>query len=267
MTPSEAIETGENALRSIVRELLNDSWVSLIGDRALAATEDRRQQEPKQRPGALESDDLLSYVDLPILTTLILKQWPVFKPVFGNYERAKVAFNAFTVYRRRVAHSRPLLSFERDLLSGISGQIRNQVSIYRQARNPTPQYFAVIEESADFEGRTGVQPYGNASCYPYPIISAGKTYTFTASATDPRDREIEWALHVNAWQGPSYEVGQAEFTALGKSVTMTWTPAPEDFAATVYVWLAARNLSGYHASEYGYDDAVIWAYTFEPPYQ
>jgi hypothetical protein len=264
MQPSEAVETGESALRSIVREILGERWQQLISENDLGSTVERQGLEPKQRPGALRTDDLLSYVDTPILTKLVLNQWSRFAPVFGNRDRMKQSFNAFVVYRRRVAHNRPLLPFERDLLSGLAGQFRNQISLYRQKANPKPGYFSSIDSSSDPEGRPGSNEL-RTLLDSSPIVRVGETLTFSATASDPRERRIEWDLQVTQEHIPNYVMNIFDVKAEGESVRLDWTPQPDDFGSTVYVWLVARNGSAYYRSRYGIDDSVVWAFTFEPP--
>jgi hypothetical protein len=267
MDQSEALATAETALRSIVRELLGPDWHTRLSQKELEHAEARRVEEPRVRPGALETDDLLSYIDTSILTRLITENWEKFKPVFGNIKRSKVAFEALNVYRRRVAHHRPLLAFERDLLSGISGQIRNQIAIYRQAQNPAPQFYAQIGSAVDQEGRPAST--GNAymlSRDPAPIIRVGETLTFTADAVDPRGRPLEWALAIGEFVSvfvPPYSGEQST----GDSITLNWTPSEKDFASTIYVHLCVRNMSGfYRLRDSQSDDIVYWQYAFEPPY-
>ncbi len=155
MDQSEALATAETALRSIVRHLLGDAWQELLRPNQLDKAQDRRRKEPAQRPGALETDDLLSYVDTPDLTGLVMGQWSTFAPVFQSDTRTQAAFDTLNVYRRRVAHNRPLLTFERDLLSGISGLVRNQVAIFMQKQQPVPSFYAQIATAVDQEGRAG----------------------------------------------------------------------------------------------------------------
>ena len=51
--------------------------------------------------------------------------------------------------RNAVGHSRPLLPFERDLLSGIAGQIRNQVTIYMSTQDEAGDIYPRIESVTD----------------------------------------------------------------------------------------------------------------------
>ena len=262
MGPSEAISTGESALRAIVRDILGDRWQQLISASDLAETINRKNLEPKVRPGAQETDDLLSYVDTGVLTKLIVDRWSQFAPVFGNVKRTKQCLNAFVVYRRRVAHNRDLLPFERDLLSGLSGMFRNQVSIYLQSRRTSPSFYAQIETSTDSQGTPGKNLFvysGNP-----PVIRVGETLTYAATATDPRGRPIEWHLEVSK-ANYVYATSRAVHST-GDAAQLSWTPEPAHFNSKIFVHLLARNKGTYHALDTGWDDMVSWPYLMEPPY-
>jgi hypothetical protein len=75
---------------------------------------------------------------------------------------------------------------------------------------------------------------------------------------------MQWALMPSRWSTAVSHLPY-DFSTEGDKVSLTWTPRPEKFVATIYVWLLVRNSSGYFAQDF-YDDARIWAYTFEPPY-
>lgn len=47
----------------------------------------------------------------------------------------------FEQLRNSVAHSRGILAFEEALLSGIAGQIRNQVTIFMSIQDPSGDYY------------------------------------------------------------------------------------------------------------------------------
>jgi hypothetical protein len=86
-----------------------------------------RQAEAAKRPdGAVVSIDLLDYTEIYHLTGMIERNWEKFKPAFNDKGRTLAFFGVVKDVRNSVAHSRDLLPFERDLISGIAGQLRNQ---------------------------------------------------------------------------------------------------------------------------------------------
>ncbi len=73
-------------------------WQGLLPPNQLDKARERRQKEPKQTPGAPETDDLLSYVDTPDLTGLVMDNWATFAPVLENSDRTRAALDTTKVY-------------------------------------------------------------------------------------------------------------------------------------------------------------------------
>lgn len=219
----------------------------------------------------MPADDLLSYVDTPVLTRLVLNEWSRFAPVFRNRDRIKASFNALNVYRRRVAHHRPLLPFERDLISGIAGMIRNEVSIWQQAQDG-PQFYARIEASQGPAG-PGVPGarYSAAGVRP-PIVRIGETIEITCDGWDPRGRDLEWAISVT--RGVYISLGVPPTFQVGPNrTTHKWTVEADQVSPdiTVAIWLRnalpyRRDVYSSAAGGFDFDDVVHFAFEVEPPH-
>ena len=141
MEPTDALRAIENALRIVIREILGrQGWLSATGAPDEGRLRERQVEESKRRDGAAVSADLLDYTETYHLTGLIGRNWEKFQPIFNDKARTLAFFGVIEDVRNSVAHSRDLVPFERDLISGIAGQIRNQVSLFRSSRTESTKY-------------------------------------------------------------------------------------------------------------------------------
>src|SRR6202043_2622408 len=93
-------------------------------------------------------------------------------------------------FRNAVMHSRELLPFERDLLSGISGEIRNLVAIHRSSMGPDSKYYPTVESVVDSFGNNlgeGLQVVDTR-------VQTGTTVEFTCRAWDTTSRALTWTV-------------------------------------------------------------------------
>jgi hypothetical protein len=151
MEPYEAVNSLEGSLRGLVQDVLGDQWIESSGvDRE--ALERRRTEEAARRKGAAVEQNLLAYTHLYELRKAINKNWEKFKPGLGDKKRFDVYMDRLEGFRNAPMHSRELLPFERDLLSGMVGELRNIVTIFRSQQGPDRKYYPVVETIVDSFG-------------------------------------------------------------------------------------------------------------------
>ena len=114
-----------------------------------------RQSESNKKEGVQASEDLLDYLELHKLVSLAQNNWSKFEPVFEDEQQTKVLPSLMCKLRNSVAHSRDLVKFEQDLVRGVSGMLRNQVSMFRMSNENTARYYPIIESLVDSFGRSG----------------------------------------------------------------------------------------------------------------
>ncbi|MGW4295067.1 hypothetical protein ACWEH1_18695 [Micromonospora chersina] len=153
MEHGEALAAVETALRNIVRQIMGDAWQAATGAPDLERLREKQQEARRRRDGSVVADDLLAFVEWHHLTGLIERNWAAFKPVFDDLARTKVFFGILSDYRNDVAHSRELNDFEKHLLVGSSGQLRNQIAIYRGQAVGSSAYYPTIERAWDNFGK------------------------------------------------------------------------------------------------------------------
>lgn len=243
--PASALQAAENALRLAVRSVLGDAWQ---GSLDLDSLRQKQEEDRKRREGVVVVDDLLNYVEFYQLTSIILKQWEQFKPVFDDKKRTEVWLATLEDVRNAIAHSRQLVEYERYLVSGISGQIRNLVTLYRTNAIPANAHYAIIESVRDNFGTVGTGDFQLAMQEDYqthPRLEVGDTLSFTCSGSDGRGRELDWILYAKDHLGLYIALeGQPQPEARlvrgrGNDIVLSWTVGPgdvgENYTIEVYV--------------------------------
>lgn len=131
------------------------NWQEGLHADQLKRLEKVRQSESNKKEGVQASEDLLDYLELHKLVSLAQNNWSKFEPVFEDEQQTKVLPSLMCKLRNSVAHSRDLVKFEQDLVRGVSGMLRNQVSMFRMSNENTARYYPIIESLVDSFGRSG----------------------------------------------------------------------------------------------------------------
>jgi hypothetical protein len=191
--PTEALESIETALRLAIRHVMGDQWLQATGAPTEQALQQRRSNDNNRRDGVVVSDDLLSYAYTSELTSLIEANWTRFEPVFADRGRTAGYFRVVNDIRNAIAHARELVPFERDLISGIAGHLRNQVSLYRSTQaNPSARYYPLIESLTDSFGRAAINGHLRTTM---ARLDVGQVLTFTGRAFNATGRLVQWIMY------------------------------------------------------------------------
>ncbi|MGE4022948.1 hypothetical protein [Mycolicibacterium sp.] len=258
-TYSELV-AAETAFREIVRSAIGDSWVDELAPEKVDTLREKRDAEDKRRDGVIVSQDLLDYTEAYQLESLILKHWDKTGPILKDKRRAEAYLNLMLDVRNTVAHARPVVPYERQLLAGIAGQVQNLISLYRSGSETADAYYASINyvrDSFGVEGRRG----GIGNNDERKRLKIGQVIELEFSATDPHDREIEWAFSIyDKGRSKSSDLG----TAIGTSGVFIWTVGEEEVGERIDVWASIANESPYQRNG-AYDDRVCLGYSVSPP--
>ncbi|MFG2651181.1 hypothetical protein [Streptomyces sp. NPDC048436] len=270
-SPASALATCEQALRDLITTVLTTQigkdWISQVFTaEKLEKLRQIREEETGRRTRrgtSFAPGNELAYAQFFDVIGILKKHWEHFKPALGDQIETLGLLKRFEAMRNSVAHSRELLPFEEELLSGIAGEIRNKVTIYMSSRDPVGTYFARIDSVTDSFGncisnlpqdpmehgawlRTGL------------VLHPGDTVTFQCRGTDPQDRELTW------WMLPNYEAESPRRS--GRDVELTWKVSDHDVAARCDVHLYMRS-SGMHHRVNGmapFDHCASFVYTVLP---
>lgn len=257
--PSLAVQTVEIALRDLIRKVLGPDWGEKRGAPDLERLREKQEEDRKRRDGAIVNDDLLAYTELHSLTQLIDKNWESFKPALGDSARTKVFLGILADFRNPVAHSRQLLPFERELLSGAAGQLRNQVSLFLSCDDGSHQHYSSIESVTDSFGNIAGSFYDADRFHAGIRLNVGDRLAFHCMATDPRGREIIWKLGI----GTSTR-HEAIAETSGVPAELIWEVADNHVGEKRWVRISAAHAGRFHQRE-GFDDERFLTYNVNPP--
>lgn len=266
MEPSEAVVAAESSLRTAIRLTLPD-WIHANGAPDRESLERKQEEDRKRRDGSVVEADLLSYTEVHHLENLIMKNWERFKPVFGDQARTKVFIGALIDYRIPVAHSRDLTSYERDLLSGISGQLRNQVALYRTTNEPSSAHYPVIELVSDGLGRVLSESWSFLDGG--PRLEVGQKLEFHCRAWDVHSRPLVWefaAAPQFVCTKPSLFLIQGREVRFSVPIEAQWVGEHIEIQITVKTeGPHYRYPEGQDGRPFGFDDARYGGYAVNPP--
>jgi hypothetical protein len=261
MEPSEALRSIETVLRIVVRSRLGDQWLSFPKTKPREKLEERVSAERSSRRGVAVSGDFLEYIDLYELIEILEHDWAPFKPIFGELASVRPYFGIAKRVRNTVAHNRAVVQYERELLSGAAGYLRNMVAVNRESEDPSREFYPLIEEVLDSFGRTGAR---SNEFYIDPLrVNVGDVVTFTASASDSRGRLIKWRAAKEDQVILTSNI-QAEAMAEGDNVVLNYKFTEYDVSEYVYISVVIRADERYQRHK-GFDDKRTFTFSVNPP--
>jgi hypothetical protein len=266
LEPTAALTTCEQALRELYAraytEAFGPGWLDLV------ATADRRnawrakrevERARRTRAGvAVVPEDELAYAEFWELCEIAEAHWAPLASALGKQKQMLPLLRRFESLRNTVAHSRPVLPFEADLLSGIAGEIRNRVTIHMIGQDPSGEYFARIETVVDSLGHEILaDASSSATGFATDVtLRVGDVVHFTCHATDPHDRPIRWEI--------ATVPGGAGAVAEGADVELAWTVEDRHVSQSAAVVIAMTSDSLHHRIEGKVDGRVIFYYRVLP---
>ncbi|WP_028268128.1 hypothetical protein [Arthrobacter sp. MA-N2] len=261
MDATDALRGIETALRLSIYKVLGDGWLTASGAPDCARLEEKREAEAKRRDGAVTSDELIEYTETYHLTQIVLRNWESFQPVFKDKKRTEVHFGIVEDVRNTIAHSRDLMIFERDLVSGIAGQLRAQVSRYRNDLDGSTVYYPLIEKVRDSLGNSGLTTSEHGYDKPIARVDVGEEMTFTGSAFSADGNPVIWKIQKTNSRHVS--TAQTE-VARGDGVEFSYRFTEADVNEHLHFGVAIATPSKYHRLG-STDDIRYFHYQVNPP--
>lgn len=245
---------GSSWLEHIATSDKRDDW-------RCRAEEERRRR--RTRGTLVIPDEGLAYANFYDLVKIANKHWQPLAPALGKKAELLPLLRRFDSLRNTVGHSRPLLLFEQDLLSGIAGQIRNQVTIFMSEQDPVGNIYSRIETITDTFGRriessvvegelAGVEQTYNV------ILRPGDIVTYNCRGIDPQDRDLHWQLKANH-NAVDHVTAQS-----GHDTVLTWHIGDRDVTESAVVEIYLSNAGRYQRFSY-FDHRAYFKYAVRPP--
>jgi hypothetical protein len=263
--PADWIAAVEQGLRSLVESVLSaalgSDWIQVSGltEPRLEQLAQRRDEETKRRQGGTVDSNLLRYSNFFDLKTIIDKHWVKFKPILGDKQSFTTYFDRIVDFRNAPAHSRELLPFERDLLAGMAGEIRNRITIYRSAMGPDKEFYPKIESIRDPFGQESLPGRFEIGVRDPISLTVGQELEFLCRGWDPNGREIRWTLENGSIGGIPITEGRGTQVSLKMIVTEEYVG--DRFRVVITLWGSGR----FHRHSGSFDDSTAFLYRVLPP--
>ena len=184
----------ENTLRQLIIDTLGDADKSEytisteISDKWFA----KRTVEQNKNDGFLFEKRIIFYADFDDLALVIDKNWEHFLPVLKDKKRFQVFFKEVAQFKKVVNSGNELIKSQENLLSGITMDLKNAITIYNNQKNLVDDYFITIQKISDNLGTSWTK--SNTENQKKPMLKVGDTYELLVEANDPKDRKIEYQL-------------------------------------------------------------------------
>lgn len=270
-SPAKALSSCESALRQLLTYVLAEkygaTWMSAVfSDDKLVALTNRQKEEAKKRSTrgvAVIPESLLDYSHFYELLNLAEKHWDLVSPALGKRAVTGALLHRFDDLRNSVAHSRDLLPFEEELLSGIAGEIRNRVTIFMSTQAPSGEHFPRAERITDnFGNAADVEAMLHSSNPPVQceqVLHIGDEIKFLCHGWDPHGRPLTWGLRLHPSSSPVIT------EATGDEVELSWTVDASNVSNATYAIVDIKSDGLYHRWSEGVDGMVLFYYRIEPP--
>ncbi len=184
----------ENTLRQIIIDVLGDADQSdynistAISDKWFA----KRSNAKKNNDGFLFEKRIIFYADFEDLELIIDKNWELFLPILKDKKRFQVFFKEVGQFRKIINSGNKLIQSQENLLSGITMDLKNAITIYNNQKKLVDDYFISIQKISDNLGNSWSKSDANQK--KKPVLKVGDDYELLVEANDPKDRKIEYQL-------------------------------------------------------------------------
>jgi hypothetical protein len=260
---NQALREVENSLRDFIAYALErrygTNWIEKCGASPLrvAKWRERKATEVKRQQAGAVEDRLLYYADFYDLSTILKTHWSDeavgFSDALGKWKTIEVFLDELEKLRDPHAHQRELMTHQKHLMLGLSGEIRNRLIRYRSKMETSEDYYPRLESVRDNLGNVWVP--GNSANITGDRLRVGDALEIVVSATDPLGETLSYRIyrvygaHPIQWQ---------ENNVLRLNITAE--DVRRDFKVIVYM----RSPRQYHAKG-TWDDDVLFQYEVLPP--
>lgn len=245
MDPVEALRSIESRLRLVISEQLGRQWLDQLANGQLGRLQSWRKAEADKRGVLVENDSLLDYTMTAELGKLIVNNWNRFSDIFKDENEFKWLMAVVQNVRNTIAHSRPLLPFERDLLSGAAGKVNHMVALHRSKAGTSESYYPLIERLRDNLGNDWMAWDGDPSTVG-GRLDVGARLLIQGASTPVRGKKLIWQLwrepHGNLYGIPDRD---PDDSLEGESVEFHYEVGPDDVSEKFSLAIALRTSSSY----------------------
>lgn len=257
MDVTQNLKNAENSLRDLIYQILNEKYQKewelkcWITSDKIEDWKERRNIERKKIGKTVAIDErLLYYANFEDLETILTKNWGLFSDIFWEQKQFLPYLKILWDYRNTDAHRRELFPHQKNLILGISGEIRTKIVRYRSKNENSNDYFPRLECIQESLWRTWLPD--NLSSEDQEIkVRVGDEVQFIISATDPKGGGITYWLYFNS---------QEIISELINNITYIFT---ESDIGKDYIQVYIKSDRIYH-KHWRFDDAAYFTYLVLP---
>lgn len=270
MQPEEALASIERTIRKAIRLMLSD-WRSRISDRDAQRAQNALDNEAANRRGVSISGDILDYLYTRPAFELVREHWESFEPMLGDRARIEALLLFVEDVRNTVAHGRELVSYERDMVSGVAGYLSNLVALWETRSDDIAAHYPVITTVRDSFGREGIDD--RYSPVPGVRVEVDDVIEFQAQAREARGKGVIWmamfatyleSLATEAARRTLLPLEHSPVQARGANVRFRYRVTQADVGEQRHFWVGITSNSQHHRDG-SLDDFRRFSYSVNPP--
>lgn len=245
----------EMILKDFISMVLADAWgknwiteSGLTEERLQELNETRLRNELEINPITTEWR-LLNYCNFLDLSVIIETHWNnQFEVAFGDFDSLKAYFKTLHKFQNPDAFNRPLMSFEKHFILGVTGTIRNNISVFRSWKEIGKEGFPLIESVQD--NFANLWTIGSPKKLKTQLsLAVGDLLEFIVIATDPQGGDLEYRHFPNKWHTSNIIQYEIKSSDIGKDIAFH---------------IGIRSTRKHHAYPLGHDDRITFEYTILP---
>ena len=235
----------------IISEKWGKNWMiesGLSDERFKELNQIRIKNEQEFNPLTTEGR-LLNYCNFLDLIVILETHWNnQFDVAFGEFENLRAYLRTLQKFQNPDTFNRPLLSFEKHFILGVTGTIRNNISVYRTWKEVGKEGYPIIENVKD--NFANLWTMGSPKKLKTNLkLQVGDMLEIVILASHPNDEALEYKLFREKWQTGNiiqYEI------------------KPNDIGKDISFHIGIRGAQKHHAYPLGHDDKVTFEYTILP---
>jgi len=255
MEIAREIKDTENALKEFVAAVLarhlGASWMDICGLEASRTDKWLKlkfEAETQKNPAQVKELPVF-YAPLKDIRDLINQHWEKeFYAVFGDNELMAAYLKILRNFRDPDIARRELFIFEKHLVLGVTGDIRNRIANHRSFMELGKAGFPRIESIKDNYGN--VWTVGKPTRLKTPTsLRVGDVIEFVITAIDPEQGALQYRIMGFKWESGNILRLPVEENLIG---------------AETKINLTIKSVRKHHAYPLGYDDRVVFQYRVLP---
>lgn len=192
----------ENILRTLIILVLNTEYDSDYSDHfgvtsgRLEKWAEKRDEYNRKMKGISVEQRIIYFADFYDLKNIVTSNWILFKKIFSDKKRFELFFDEIEKYRNELAHGRELLEYQRNLISGLVGELKTRLIQYRNKNIAIDDFYVKILKINDNIGNIYDSTTNNVVMM-NKLIKPGDVLEFKVDAYDPKGRDIYYFLRID----------------------------------------------------------------------